>query len=88
MIVSYWLCRGDSACVKGAAEFLRQTVTSLPKHVRIGLVRGDSGFGDSSVVQCAENEAVWLPNEVVAKAWMEYRVAQLGSSAAFKLRAQ
>jgi len=54
MIASYWLRRGDSACVNGAAEFLRQTVSALPKHIRIGLVRGDSGFGDSSVVQCAE----------------------------------
>jgi hypothetical protein len=54
MIASYWLRRGDSPCVNGAAEFLRQTVSGLPKHIRIGLVRGDSGFGDSSVVQCAE----------------------------------
>jgi hypothetical protein len=54
MIAGYWLRRGDSHCVNGAAEFLRQTVTHLPKHVRIGLVRGDSGFGDNSVVQGAE----------------------------------
>jgi hypothetical protein len=54
IIAGYWLRRGDSHCVNGAAEFLRQTVTSLPKHIRIGLVRGDSGFGDSSVVHCAE----------------------------------
>ncbi|MDB6033009.1 MAG: transposase, family, partial [Verrucomicrobiales bacterium] len=54
MIAGYWLRRGDTACVNGAAEFLRQTVTSLPKHIRIGLVRADSGFGDSSVVESAE----------------------------------
>jgi hypothetical protein len=54
MIAGYWLRRGDSHCVNGAAEFLRQTVTELPKHIRIGLVRGDSGFGDNSVVECAE----------------------------------
>lgn len=54
IVAGYWLRRGDSHCVNGAAEFLRQTVTSLPKHIRIGLVRGDSGFGDSSVVHCAE----------------------------------
>ena len=54
MIASYWLRRGDSPCVNGAAEFLRQTVSGLPQHIRIGLVRGDSGFGDSSVVQAAE----------------------------------
>jgi len=54
LIAGYWLRRGDSHCVNGAAEFLRQTVTSLPKHIRVGLVRGDSGFGDGSVVQAAE----------------------------------
>jgi len=54
IIAGYWLRRGDSHCVNGAAEFLRQTITSLPTHIRIGLVRGDSGFGDHSVVQCAE----------------------------------
>ena len=54
LVAAYWLRRGDSACVNGAAEFLRQTVTSLPKHIGIGLVRGDSGFGDHSVMQCAE----------------------------------
>jgi hypothetical protein len=54
LIAGYWLRRGDSHCVNGAAEFLRQTVTRLPKHIRIGLVRGDSGFGDHSVVAGAE----------------------------------
>ncbi len=54
MIAGYWLRRGDSHCVNGAAEFLRQTVTHLPPHIRIGLVRGDSGFGDGSMVECAE----------------------------------
>jgi len=54
VVTGYWLRRGDSPCVNGAAEFLRQTVTNLPKHIRIGLVRADSGFGDSSVVQCAQ----------------------------------
>src|SRR6516162_1090993 len=65
MIAGYWLRRGDSHCVNGAAEFLRQTVSGLPKHIRIGLVRGDSGFGDSSVVQCAEK--LRLPYIFVAR---------------------
>ena len=54
LIANYWLRRGDSACVNGAAEFLRQTVTGLPAHVRIGLVRGDAGFGEASVQDMAE----------------------------------
>lgn len=54
MVASYWLRRGDSHCVNGAAEFLRQTVQAMPSHIRIRLIRGDAGFGDHSVVEMAE----------------------------------
>jgi hypothetical protein len=54
MVAGYWLRRGDSACVNGAAEFLRQTVRGMPTHIRIGLVRGDAGFGHDSVQEAAE----------------------------------
>jgi hypothetical protein len=33
---------------------LRQTVKSLPSHIRIGLLRGDAGFGHNSVMAMAE----------------------------------
>jgi hypothetical protein len=49
LIANYWLRSGNSACVNGAAEFLRQTVNGLPKHIQVQLVRGDAGFGDASV---------------------------------------
>jgi hypothetical protein len=51
LIANYWLRSGNSACVNGAAEFLRQTVKGLPKHFRLQLVRGDAGFGDHNVQQ-------------------------------------
>lgn len=35
LIANYWLRAGNTACVNGAAEFLRQTVQGLPKHIRI-----------------------------------------------------
>jgi len=54
LIANYWLRPGNTACVNGAAEFLRQTVTTLPQHIRIGLVRGDAGFGDASVQNACE----------------------------------
>lgn len=54
VIANYWLRAGNTACVNGAAEFLRQTVTTLPPHIRIGLVRGDAGFGDASVQNTCE----------------------------------
>jgi hypothetical protein len=54
VVTNYWLRRGDSACANGAAEFVRQTVGSLPTHIRIGLLRGDAGFGEASVQNMAE----------------------------------
>lgn len=65
LIANYWLRSGNSACVNGAAEFLRQTVTRLPKHIRVSLVRGDAGFGDASVQ--ATCEALGLKYIFVAK---------------------
>lgn len=44
VVIHYWLRRGDSACANGAAEFVGQCVDQLPRHLRIGLVRADSGF--------------------------------------------
>jgi len=54
MIAGDALRSGNTQCVNGAAEFLRQTVRRLPAQVRVGLVRGDSGFGDASMQEAAE----------------------------------
>lgn len=54
LIANYWLRSGDSACVNGAAEFLRQTLQQMPTHLRISLVRGDAGFGHASVMEAAQ----------------------------------
>jgi hypothetical protein len=49
VVAQYWLRRGDSSCPNGAAEFLGTCIDRLPRHIRIGLVRGDSGFCTGSV---------------------------------------
>lgn len=54
LIANYWLRSGNTACVNGAAEFLRTTVATLPKHIRLGLVRADGGFGYESFMGAAE----------------------------------
>jgi hypothetical protein len=54
LVANYWLRRGDSRCANGAAEFVRQTVSGLPAHIRIRLLRGDAGFGEVSVQEGAE----------------------------------
>jgi len=35
-------------------SFLRQTVTGMPAHIRIKLLRGDAGFGEASVQNMAQ----------------------------------
>jgi hypothetical protein len=54
MIAGYALRSGNTADTNGAAEFLRTTVRRLPSQVRVGLIRGDAGFGDESVQQAVE----------------------------------
>ena len=54
MIANYQLRSGNSVCVNGAAEFLRTTVAQLPSHLRLGLLRADSGFGQASFLDAAE----------------------------------
>lgn len=65
LVANYWLRSGNRAGGNGAAEFLRQTVTPLPKHIPLGRVRGDAGFGAASVQgACA---ALGLKSIFVAK---------------------
>lgn len=54
MIAAYWLRPGNTTCATSAAEFLRQAVGNLPQQVRVGLVRGDSGFADRSVQRACQ----------------------------------
>jgi hypothetical protein len=50
MIAGYGLRPSNSNCVNRAAEFLRQTLGSIPPHIRVGQVRADSGFSHESVL--------------------------------------
>jgi len=65
LIANYWLRSGNTACVNGAAEFLRNTVASLPKHIRLALIRADGGFGYQAFLSAAE--ALGLKYIVVAR---------------------
>lgn len=40
----FWLRPSNTACVSNAVNFLGDTLARLPAHVRIALVRADSGF--------------------------------------------
>lgn len=54
MIANYELRSGNAGCVNGASEFLRTTLAQLPKHLRVGLLRADGGFGHPSFLEAAE----------------------------------
>lgn len=54
MIANYELRSGNAGCVNGAAEFLRTTLAQLPKHLRVGLLRADGGFGHDSFLEASE----------------------------------
>lgn len=54
LVANYWLRSGNTQCVNGAAEFLRASCAQLPAHIRLGLVRADSGFGDESFLGACE----------------------------------
>jgi hypothetical protein len=43
-VAHFWLRPGNTACVSGADAFVRETLARLPAHVRITLLRADSGF--------------------------------------------
>lgn len=58
MIINYQLRSGNAGCVNGAAEFLRTTLAQLPKHLQLGLLRADGGFGHPSFLEAAEELAL------------------------------
>lgn len=58
MIAGYWLRSGNTGCVNGAADFLRQLLASMSTHLRIGLVRADSGFSHCSVLSELETQGL------------------------------
>jgi len=54
LVANYWLRSGNTQCVNGAAEFLRVTLAQMPTHLRIRLLRADSGFGDERFLQACQ----------------------------------
>ncbi len=51
LVANFWLRRGDTGTVNNAPEFLASTLAGLPAHVRIGLVRIDSGFYSQALLE-------------------------------------
>lgn len=56
LVANFWLRPGNTACVSAADTFLGDTLARLPASVRIGLVRGDSGFCTEKMLARLEAE--------------------------------
>ena len=54
MVAGYRLRPGNTACVNGADEYLKRTIEGLPSHIRLSLVRADSGFSSAKVLGVVE----------------------------------
>jgi hypothetical protein len=63
LVANYWLRPGNTMCVNNAAQFLRQTCAQLPSHIRLSLLRADSGFSDQSFLSACDEEKL---NYIVA----------------------
>jgi hypothetical protein len=54
LVVHAWMRSGKASTLKGAAEFIRETVAGLPSTCRISCVRADSGFVSDEILSTLE----------------------------------
>jgi hypothetical protein len=47
LVVGFWLRPGNCACANNVVAFTLELLANLPKHIRLRLVRADSGFCDA-----------------------------------------
>jgi hypothetical protein len=50
LVAGFWLRPGDTACANNAVAFFRELWANLPKHVRLRVVRADSGFCQAALL--------------------------------------
>jgi hypothetical protein len=58
MVAGYWLRSGNCSDGGNAAELVRRLLDSLPKHIRIGVARADSGFVDRKLFDLLETRGI------------------------------
>jgi hypothetical protein len=65
LVAHFWLRPGNSGCANNVVPFTLEVLDSLPAHVRLRLVRADSGFCDTRWLDLLESQQ--LPYLVVAR---------------------
>jgi Transposase DDE domain group 1 len=54
LVVGFWLRPGNTRCDNNVVAFTQELLGRLPRYIRIGLVRADSGFFEESWLQLLE----------------------------------
>jgi hypothetical protein len=65
LVAGFWLRSGNTRCDNNAVAFTVELLGRLPRHIRIGLVRADSGFFEEKWLQLLEERR--LPYIVVGR---------------------
>ena len=65
LVAGFWLRPGNTRCDNNVVSFTAQLLDRLPAHIRIGLVRADSGFCDDPWLRLLEQRS--LPYIVVGR---------------------
>ena len=56
LVVGFWLRSGNSSCANNIIAFTLELLQNLPKHVRLRLVRADSGFCNAPWLSLLESQ--------------------------------
>ncbi len=65
LVVGFWLRPGNTACANNVVAFTLELIGNLPRHIRLRLVRADSGFCLAPWLSLLESQN--LPYIVVAR---------------------
>jgi hypothetical protein len=71
LVLGFWLRPGNTRCDNNAVAFTQEMLHRLPTHIRLGLVRADSGFCEETWLQLLE--ARQLPFIVVGRIYAPVR---------------
>jgi hypothetical protein len=56
LVVGFWLRAGNSSCANNIIAFTLELLQNLPKHIRLRLVRADSGFCNAPWLSLLESQ--------------------------------
>jgi hypothetical protein len=71
LVLGFWLRPGNTRCDNNSVAFTQDLLRRLPRHIRLGLVRADSGFCEEQWLQLLEKER--LPYIVVGRIYAPVR---------------